>query len=85
MSNRNTKTNIDTIVESMQKSKGRFFGLRLKNGESISAQFIHETPSYVFVRDYNRPRVEKNVPNPSAYERKIAKSSLVGITNRGNF
>ena len=61
--------NQDRILSAIRNSRGRFFGLRTKNGDSINAQFVSESPSYVVVYDRNR------------YEnRKLAKSTLSGIS-----
>ncbi len=63
------QNNQDKIVSAIRNSKGRFFGLRTKAGDSINAQFVSETPSYVTVYDRNRD-----------LERRIAKSSLSGVS-----
>jgi hypothetical protein len=61
--------NQDKIVSVIRNSRGRFFGLRTKNGDSINAQLVSESPNYVTVYDRNR------------YEtRKLAKSSLSGVS-----
>ena len=43
----------------MSESKGRFFGLKTRQGENLNAKFIRETPEYVLVRDRNSNRVRK--------------------------
>lgn len=63
-----SKTTLNQIMGVIRQSKGRFFGLYTKQGESINARFINESPSYVSVYDRN---------NKS--ERKLAKSSVVGV------
>jgi len=62
-------TNQNKIVRAMRNSRGRFFGLTTKAGDSINAQFISESPSYVTVYDRNR-----------SSQRKLAKSSLTGLS-----
>jgi hypothetical protein len=57
------KTN--RIVKAISASRGRFFGLTTRQGETLNAQFVRETPQYVVVRDRNSQQV-----------RKFAKSSL---------
>jgi hypothetical protein len=52
----------------IRQSKGRFFGLYTKQGESINARFVNETPSYVSIYDRN-----------NNYERRLAKSSVIGV------
>jgi hypothetical protein len=47
------------IVETMRNTKGRFFGLYTKNGRSLNARFIQDTPSYVTVFDRNTQEVCK--------------------------
>jgi hypothetical protein len=65
------KTN--RIVKAISASRGRFFGLTTRQGETLNAQFVRETPQYVVVRDRNSRQV-----------RKFAKSSLqklsMGVT-----
>jgi hypothetical protein len=57
------KTN--RIVKAISASKGRFFGLTTRQGETLNAQFVRETPKYVVVRDRN-----------ASVMRKFAKTSL---------
>jgi hypothetical protein len=59
--NRKTKN----IVKAISASRGRFFGLTTRQGETVNAQFVRETPSYVIVRDRN-----------AKVTRKFAKTSL---------
>lgn len=61
-------TNQNKIVKAMRNSRGRFFGLTTKSGDSINAQFVSETPNYVTIYDRNRYA-----------QRKLAKSSLSGL------
>lgn len=42
-----------TALEAMKQTGGRFFGLYLKGGEAINAQFRRETEKTVFVYDRN--------------------------------
>ena len=62
-----SKTN--HIVKAMSVSRGRFFGLTTKQGETLNAQFVNETPQYVVVRDRNAQET-----------RKLAKTSLKSIS-----
>jgi hypothetical protein len=61
--NKMNKTN--RIVKAISASKGRFFGLTTRQGETLNAQFVRETPKYVVVRDRN-----------ASVMRKFAKTSL---------
>ena len=45
-----------SAVDAMKQTKGRFFGLYLKSGESINAQFSRETPEKVVIYDRNNSR-----------------------------
>jgi hypothetical protein len=47
------------LVQAMKSSKGRFFGLYLKNGDCINAQFRSETPKTVVVYDRNRKTTQR--------------------------
>ena len=53
------------IEKAISASRGRFFGLTTRQGETLNAQFVRETPHYVVVRDRNAQKT-----------RKFAKSSL---------
>jgi hypothetical protein len=44
----NTTANLFTKIAN---SKGRFFGLYLKNGETLNAQYRNQTESYLTVYD----------------------------------
>jgi len=59
---------VNRIVKAMKSSKGRFFGLQIKNGDQFNAQFVKETPKYVVIHDRNAKE-----------RRKFAKTSLSGI------
>lgn len=61
------KTN--RIVKAISASKGRFFGLTTRQGETLNAQFVRETPKYVVVRDRN-----------ASVMRKFAKTSLKALS-----
>lgn len=52
-----SKTN--RIVKAISASKGRFFGLTTRQGETINAQFVRQTPKYVVVRDRNAKELRK--------------------------
>ena len=60
--------NQNKIVNVMKNSKGRFFGLTVKNGSRINAQFVHETPNSVVIYDRNQ-----------FTRRRLMKTSLVSI------
>ena len=47
------------IVNAISASRGRFFGLTTRQGETLNAQFVRETPSYVIVRDRNAKTTRK--------------------------
>jgi hypothetical protein len=55
----NKKTTNQSIIETMLNSKGRYFGLYTKSGDSLNARFVQETPSYVTVYDRNRNSLRK--------------------------
>jgi hypothetical protein len=55
--NKTNKTN--SIVKAINSSKGRFFGLTTRQGETINAQFVRETARYVIVRDRNASEMRK--------------------------
>ena len=57
------------IVNAMLVSRGRFFGVETKQGETMNAQFIRETPKYVVIRDRNAQET-----------RKLAKTSLKNLS-----
>jgi hypothetical protein len=59
---------LNQIMGEIRRSKGRFFGLYTKQGESINARFVNESPSYVSVYDRN-----------NKLERKLAKTSVIGV------
>ena len=63
-----TNTKQNKIMTAIRSSKGRFFGLYTKAGESINAQFVSESPSYVTVYDRNNKK-----------QRKFAKTSLSAL------
>ena len=56
------------VMKAIRNSKGRFFGLYTSQGESLNAQLMGETDSYVNVYDRN-----------SGQRRKFAKSSVCGV------
>ena len=67
----NTKQQTSVINE-IRNSRGRFFGLYTSNRPAINAQFHSETPSYVMIYDRN-----------SRTQRKLAKSSIIGVSISG--
>jgi len=62
----------NNIVRAMNQSEGRFFSLKIRQGENLNAKFIRETPEYVLVKDRNSNRV-----------RKFAKTSLKSFSMGG--
>jgi len=67
-----SKTTQNKIMKAIRTSGGRFFGLYTKAGESINAQFVSETPSYLNVWDRNQNEY-----------RKLAKASVTGLRLQG--
>jgi hypothetical protein len=53
---KNKQTKKTSAVDAMKQAKGRFFGLYLKNGEVINAQFRRETPQKVSIYDRKNGR-----------------------------
>lgn len=62
----NTNSNLFTRIAN---SRGRFFGLSLKNGETLNAQYRNQTNSYLTVFD-----------RTSRTTRKFRKTSVVAAT-----
>ena len=60
------KQNKTSAVGAMKQTKGRFFGLYLKSGEAINAQFRNETEKTVSVYDRNNNR--KRVINKTSID-----------------
>lgn len=50
---KNTSKQTNNLFTRIENSKGRFFGLYLKNGDIINAQFRNSTDSYIVVYDRN--------------------------------
>lgn len=65
-SNNNASVN---LIQNITNTKGRFFGLYLKNGEVLNAQYRSQTNSYITVYD----RTSKAL-------RKVHKSSVASAT-----
>lgn len=42
-----------SVINAIRNSKGRFFGLRTKQGETLNAQLVGETPQYFRLYDRN--------------------------------
>ncbi len=68
MSKRKQNNTMSAIVEGMRNSKGRFFGLQIKSGERINAQFRYETSDTVVIYDRNKSR-----------QRRIYKTNLASM------
>lgn len=64
----NSKTT-NNVIENITNTKGRFFGLYLRNGEVLNAQYRSQTNSYITVYD----RAAKTM-------RKLRKSSVASAT-----
>ena len=56
------------VMRAIRNTKGRFFGLYTSQGETLNAQLMGETDSYVKVYDRN-----------AGVDRKFAKSSICGV------
>ena len=63
-----SKTNSDVFTR-IENSKGRFFGLYLKNGDVVNAQYRHSTNSYLTIYD-----------RKAKATRKLRKTSVAGAT-----
>jgi hypothetical protein len=68
MSNKKQNNKMSAIVNEMRNSKGRFFGLKVKSGETINAQFRYETLDTVVIYDRNNLR-----------QRRIYKTNLASM------
>lgn len=56
----NTSTNTTVnLFSRIANSKGRFFGLYLKNGETLNAQYRNQTASYLTVYDRTSKMLRK--------------------------
>jgi hypothetical protein len=66
---RNTSKTATNLIENIANTKGRFFGLYLRNGEVLNAQYRSQTNSYITVYD----RTARSV-------RKLRKSSVASAT-----
>lgn len=58
-----------SLFERLTNTKGRFFGLYLKNGERINAQYRSQSDRYLMVFDRNKVR-----------NRRILKTEVTGAT-----
>lgn len=61
------------VLRAIRNSGGQFFGLYTKAGESLNAQLVDESNSYVTVFDRN-----------NYTERRFAKTSLAGVRIGGS-
>jgi len=59
-----------TVLKAIRNSKGRFFGLYTKQGESLNAQLQSETDKTIMVYDRNSKR-----------SRRFSKTSITGVTS----
>jgi hypothetical protein len=59
------------VMKAIRDSKGRFFGLYTKQGESLNAQLESETDQTIVVYDRNFNRT-----------RRFSKASISGVQNR---
>lgn len=62
-----TKHQIEAL-RGIRSTKGRFFGLKTTQGQTINAQFRNETSEYITVYDRNAGRL-----------RKLAKTSIRSV------
>lgn len=58
-----------SLFDRLTKTGGRFFGLYLRNGEKINAQYRSQSDRYLMVYDNNKVR-----------NRRILKSEVIGAT-----
>lgn len=58
-----------SLFDRLSNTKGRFFGLYLKDGERINAQYRSQSDRYVMVYDRN-----------NAQNRRILKTRIAGAT-----
>ena len=56
---KNTSEQTNNLFTRIENSKGRFFGLYLKNGDIVNAQFRNSTSSYITVYDRNAKTARK--------------------------
>lgn len=66
---KNTSKTTTELIENITKTKGRFFGLYLTNGEILNAQYRSQTTSYITVYDRSARTM-----------RKLRKSSVASAT-----
>ena len=73
MKNKQNNKTTNRVIETILNSRGRYFGLYTKSGDSLNARFVQETPSYVTVYDRNRNSL-----------RKFLKSNISGVYFQGS-
>ncbi len=54
-----SKTTVNSTIENITNTKGRFFGLYLTNGEVLNAQYRSQTESYITVFDRKQKTMRK--------------------------
>lgn len=59
-------------ISVIEKSRGRFFGIKTKSGEKINARYLGSSPKYITVYDRN-----------SGETRKLAKTSVSSVSYSG--
>lgn len=69
MKRTNTQTTNSNLFDRIAATKGRFFGLYLKNGEAVNAQYRSQSDNYLSVYDRN-----------ARTNRKFRKTSVVNAT-----
>ena len=67
-----TKTKMKLMTETLQSTKGRFFGFTTKQGGNFNAQLRSISDHYVTFFDRNKKEV-----------RKVNKTSITSITTQG--
>jgi hypothetical protein len=66
---KNTSKPTTNLIQDIANTKGRFFGLYLRNGEVLNAQYRSQTNSYITVYDRS-----------SRAMRKLRKTSVANAT-----
>ena len=56
---KNTSNPTTNLIQDIANTKGRFFGLYLRNGEVLNAQYRSQTDSYITVYDRSARSVRK--------------------------
>jgi hypothetical protein len=59
-----------TALKLIRATRGRFFGLKTTQGETLNAQFLGETNDYITIFDRN-----------ARFNRRLAKTSLASVNS----